>query len=131
MEVCPSCPNRWMADLFEALGSPEKAQEIRAAECGWVWNVWIEDEKGNPEPIRVCGRQHLRDATNKLGAEVKLASQTIQADRNEQARALEAVEAAIAEHGGGAVLQALGVLGLLTTQGGLQKRGRPEVEGRS
>lgn len=125
MRACPTCPNRWLADLFEELGSKEKADEIRRAGCQWLWNVWVDGKSGQPEPRTECGSTHIVAALNKLGGEVKLASETIQADRNEQAAALETVQAAIAELGGGAVLQALGVLGLLSAQGGLRQRGRP------
>ena len=106
-----------MADLFEEMGSVAKADEIRRAGCQWVWNVWLEDGEGNPRPARVCGATHMEKAMNKLGGEVRLASETIQADRNEQARALEAIEAAMAEHGAGEVLQALARVGLVATVG--------------
>jgi hypothetical protein len=69
----------------------------------------------------------MAKALNKLGGEVKLASETIQEDRNEQAKALEKVQAAIEEYGGGAVLQALGLLGLVTAQAGLQDNARPDA----
>lgn len=118
MEVCPTCPNKLMADLFEEMGSVEKAEEIRKAGCQWVWNVYLEDAEGNPYPARVCGATHMEKAMNKLGSEVMLASETIQKDRNEQARALEAIEGAMAEHGAGEILQALARVGLLATVGG-------------
>lgn len=117
MHACPTCPNRWIADLFEALGSPEKAEEIRKAGCQWLWNVWIDGEGGQPEPRTVCGSSHMPEALNKLGAEVTLASKTIQKDRNEQAKALGAIESAMAEHGAGEGLQALAKVGLLATVG--------------
>lgn len=127
MKACPTCPNRHHADTLDALAEAAKvsrlfrvfapalrrrAEQVRAAGCQWLWNVWVEDEDGQPEPRTVCGSSHMAHALNKLGGEVKLASQTIQADRNEQARALEKAQVAIAEHGAGEVLRALAAMGL-------------------
>lgn len=108
-----------------AIAEESRAEEIRAAGCQWLWNVWVEGKDGQPEPRTECGSTHIVTALNKLGGEVVLASETIQEDRNEQAKAIDKIEAAIAERGGGEVLRALGRIGLLTVQSGLQKEGRP------
>jgi hypothetical protein len=88
MKACATCPNRWIADLFEELGSHEKAEEIRAAGC----NNWkalkyeLKDQNtGQPagEEVREgCMRDHLIgwfNAVTALSAEV---AQTAQSHRN-------------------------------------------------
>lgn len=146
MEVCPNCPNRNHADTLDALAEAaessrlfrvfapalrRRAEEVRKAGCQWVWNVWVETEEGQaPEPRRVCGASHMEKALNKLGGEVMLASETIQKDRNEQARALEAIEGAMAEHGAGEILQALAKVGLLAAVGRRVDASLEELPGR-
>lgn len=128
MRACPTCPNRHHADTLDALAEAarvsrlfrvfapalrRRAEQVRAAGCQWLWNVWVEGEDDQPEPRTVCGSSHMAHALNKLGGEVMLASQTIQEDRNEQAKAIQKIKAAIAEHGGGEAPQALAGMGFL------------------
>jgi len=126
MNACENCPNRNIADLAEAVGAEELAARIRERGCGWWW--YVEADKSGRKPEWKCGAEHLPEHLNRMGGLMTFAARTVQDDRNEQAKALEQIEAAAAEHGAGRVLQACAGLGLLTAQARLQtQNGRPGI----
>lgn len=65
MSMCDSCPNRHLADLFEALGELDKAREIRAKGCEW-WSENLQTfhyEGGfGVETYRGCARSWIPKA---------------------------------------------------------------------
>jgi hypothetical protein len=124
MPTCDGCPKRLLAMLADEVGAEEAAKAARAATCPWWQPFRIEQGNG----VKVgCLAEHLDNHFRHYGGWMKCAVDTIQEDRNEQAAALEKVQAAIEEYGGGAILQALGALGLVTAQSGLQGNARPEA----
>lgn len=122
MEACKACPNRMLALFSERLGETGLAATIREAGCPW-WQVHkIEEDPG----FKVgCVAEGMDGHFRRYGGFMLLAADAIQKDRNEQAEALEEVKEAIRHHGGGAVLQALGTLGLLSAQAAMSGEDGP------
>lgn len=109
MKSCDSCPNKALAMLARAFGAEDVARQIEAAGCPW-WQIQpIGDGTDYEEK---CAAEEFDRHMRRFGGWMKLAVNTIQADRNEQAKALESVQAAVEKHGGSAVLQSLAQLGL-------------------
>lgn len=125
MRFCDGCPTRQLAMLADALGAEDAGREIRASGCSWWQALPVNRPDGTPDIVDGCLRLNLRQYLDAYGSDILLASGTIQEDRKEQQRALQAVEAAIEEHGGGAVLQALGQLGLRAAIGASTGEQRP------
>ena len=89
MDACSSCPNRWHADLFDALGEHDKAAQIRRAGCSWFWRIdVIDDDTGQTKTISVCGAAVLPRYLNQLGGLVSEASSSVQSARNVVAEGL-------------------------------------------
>lgn len=111
--MCEQCPNRHLADLFEQLGSQDKAAAIRASGCSWWWGVPEEDEETGQSRTRyMCGAAALPGYLRRYGHDVVRAVDCIQDDREERQRALAAVQNACDVHGLEAVVGALAKLGL-------------------
>ena len=104
-----------MADLFDALGSPEKAEEIRAAGCGWWWSIQYENAAtGQTEVRHLCGSAALPDLLRRYGSDVTRAANSVQDDRDEQRRALAVLDDAVATGGLPEILAPLARLGART-----------------
>lgn len=89
MKACSTCTNRWLADLFEALGDKDKAAEIREKGCHF-WQIVpnIETDVGY---VETCVGANFERFCRKYGQDILLASDTVQADRGEQKKALDAI----------------------------------------
>lgn len=97
MDACENCTTRLFADLFEALGSAEKADEIRARGCGWWWGVQEENKDTGQTRVKwECGRAMLPHFLRSFGLDVTRAVDVVQADRKETADAVSAVTAQLA-----------------------------------
>lgn len=126
-DLCPSCPTRLFSLIFRELGSEGVAREVEAAGCEWLWRTeWRDAETGQVKTRTRCGRAALPAWLEHFAAETKIASDAVQADRNEQARALQIVESVAGELGWPAVVQSLAQLGL---RAGLGHRIAGELEG--
>jgi hypothetical protein len=127
--MCPSCPNRHQADTLEALASAAegveplralapvlraRAMAIRAAGCQW-WQILPVKEA--PGYIEGCMATELRRYLQAYGEDILLASDIIQADRNEQDKALKEVDRIAAEIGAGETIGSLAQLGLRAAVG--------------
>ena len=117
--MCPTCPNRWTADLFDALGSSDKASEIRAAGCSWWWSIQYEEtDTGQVETRHHCGASILPDLLKRYGSDIAGASKVVAAtgaelerDRAEHRQILANLEATVEAVGLPEVLSQLAALG--------------------
>lgn len=114
MKACSTCPNRWLADLFEAMGSEDKAKEIREAGCHWWQIVPVKEGQGY---VEACVAANLERFLRAYGGDILLASDTVQADRTEQKKALDAVQESARAMGFPDITSQLAALGLRAALG--------------
>lgn len=89
IQMCESCTNRWLADLFEAMGETDKANTIRAAGCHWWWTVTTENQDtGIVSTEQTCGRRFVAAHYNRVGSIAVETLQTAQSVRNNTDRHL-------------------------------------------
>lgn len=144
MKACSSCPARHQADNLEALAETahksrlfrvfapvlrERAKAIREAGCGWWWIVPYKHKvTGLVKEREVCGREVVHKSLGDFAEEIQIASGTVQADRGEQKKALDAVETAAQEIGLPPVMQHLAQIGLRAATGHrIEEKRRDEI----
>lgn len=107
MKACSSCPNRHQAETLSALAEAaqrsrlfrvfapvlsKRAEAIREAGCTWWWGVeYKHKETGQVKTVELCGGESLPKSLEDFAEEIELAAGTVQADRGEQKKALDAI----------------------------------------
>lgn len=96
---CPGCPTRMLLDLRHELGS-----EVEDVACPW----WQPGADGR----EVCVATKMREGLTHAITAAQLATDTVQAQRNEFAQAMEETDRLVQRHGVDAVLGAFAQLGV-------------------